>query len=153
MMRKKETILTGAIVIIAIYAITISLATQVFPAVQSTKTLSSTGTIQTIGVGIYSDALCTNPVTAIPWGTLEPGSSQNFVCFIRSEGTGPSTLSMYTSNWNPSVASDYIDLSWDYGGQTLDPGDVIQVTFTLTVSASIEGVTSFSFDITIVGSG
>ncbi len=152
-MQKKEAILTGSIVIIAAYTLVITLVGQAFPALQTTKTLSSSGTIQTIGVGVYSNAACTTPVTSIPWGTLEPGSSQNFVCYIRCEGTGPSTLSMYTSNWNPSAASGYLELSWDYGGQTLNPDDVIQVTFTLIVSASIEGITTFSFDITIVGSG
>jgi len=60
---------------------------------------------------------------------------------------------MYASNWSPSNASDYLTLSWDYGGQSINPDDVAQVTFTLSVDASIEGITSFSFDITIVGSG
>ena len=151
-MQKKEALLTGSVVIIAAYTLIITLVGQAFPALQTTRTLSSSGTIQTIGVGVYSDASCTTPVTSIPWGTLEPGSSQNFVCYIRNEGTGPSTLSMYTSDWNPSAASDYLELSWNYGGQTLAPDDVIQVTFTLTVSASIQGITTFSFDITIIGS-
>jgi len=62
-------------------------------------------------------------------------------------------LSMYTSNWSPLNASDYMILSWDYGGQSIGVGEVVRVTFTLSVDASIEGITSFSFDITIVGSG
>ncbi len=152
-MQKKEAILTGAIVIIAIYTLTISLATQVFPALQTTRTLSSSGTIQTVGVGVYANSACTNPISAIPWGNLQPGSSQNFVCWIRNEGSSPSTLSLSTSNWNPSAAANYLTLSWNYGGQTLNPGAVVQVTFTLSVSADIQGITSFGFDITIVGSG
>jgi hypothetical protein len=60
---------------------------------------------------------------------------------------------MYTSNWNPSNASGYMSLSWDYGEQSIDVDEVVQVTFTLSVDAGIEGITSFSFDITIVGSG
>ena len=152
-MQKKEAILTGSIVIIAIYTLVLTLVGQAFPAIQSTKTLSSSGTIQTIGVGVYLDDDCTTSVTSIPWGSLEPGQSQTFPCYIRSEGSGPSTLSMYTSNWSPLEASDYINLNWNYGGQTLNPGDVIQVTFTLSVSSSIQGITNFSFDITIVGSG
>ena len=150
-MKKKETILTGAIIIIAIYTLGISLVSQAFPAVQTTKTVSSSGSIQTIGVGIYSNAQCTSPVTSIPWGTIEPGTSQDYVCYIKNEGNAPSTLSMYTSNWSPSGASEYISLSWNYAGQTLDPEESIQVTFTLTVSESITGITTFSFDITIVG--
>jgi hypothetical protein len=56
---------------------------------------------------------------------------------------------MYTSNWSPLNASDYLSLSWDYGGQSIDVDEVVQVTFTLSVDAGIEGITSFSFDITI----
>ena len=152
-MHKKEAILTGSVVIIAAYTLVLTLVGQAFPTLQSTKTLSSSGTITTVGVGVYLDQSCTQAVTSIPWGTIAPGASQNFECYLRAEGTGPSTLSMYTENWNPSAALDYMTLNWDYGGQTLNPGDVIQVTLTLTVSASIQGVTSFSFDITIVGSG
>lgn len=152
-MKKKETILTGAIIIIAIYTLTVTLVSQAFPAVESTKTLSSSGTIVTVGVGVYTSPSCSTPVTAIPWGALEPGESQNFVCYIRNEGSTPTTLSMYTSNWSPSAASNYLSLSWDYAGETINPDAVIQVTFTLTVSESITGITTFSFDITIVGSG
>jgi hypothetical protein len=58
---------------------------------------------------------------------------------------------MYTSNWSPSGADNYLDFDWNYGGQSINPNNAIQVTFTLTVSASIEGITTFGFDITIVG--
>jgi hypothetical protein len=60
---------------------------------------------------------------------------------------------MNATNWNPSNASDYISLSWDYGGQLVNPGELIPVIFTLSISESVEGITSFSFDITIMGSG
>jgi len=60
---------------------------------------------------------------------------------------------MTTSNWNPSSASSYMTLSWNYGGQTLAVNEVKQVKFTLAVSSSITGITSFSFDITIAANG
>jgi hypothetical protein len=60
---------------------------------------------------------------------------------------------MNATNWNPLNASDYISLSWDYGGQLVNTGELIPVIFTLSISDSVEGITSFSFDITIVGSG
>jgi hypothetical protein len=152
-MQKKEAILTGAIIIIAIYTLSVSLVMQAYPATQSTKTLSSSGSIlTTVGVGVYSDPYCTNAVTSISWGELEPGSSQNYQVYIKNEGTGASILSMQTSNWNPTGASSYIGLVWNYDGSLLNQGDVNPVTFTLTVSASIESITNFSFDITIVGS-
>jgi len=60
---------------------------------------------------------------------------------------------MYTENWYPSNAADYISLSWDYGGQLVNPDELIPVIFTLSISGSVEGITSFSFDIVIMGSG
>jgi hypothetical protein len=62
-------------------------------------------------------------------------------------------LSISTSNWSPSTASNYITLNWNYNGQTVNPNEYVSVTFTLTVSNSIAGVSSFSFDISLVGSG
>ena len=152
-MVSKESIITGAMLILITYTLGLSLVSQAFPAAQTSKTLSSTGTIQTIGVGVYTDAQCSSPLTSIAWGTLEPGESQNVICYIRNEGDSPSTLSMYTSNWNPSSAENYLTFSWNYDGQPINQDDAVQVTFTLTVDSSIEGITNFSFDITIVGTG
>ena len=151
-MVSKESIITGAILILITYTLGLSLVSQAFPAAQTSKTLSSTGTIQTIGVGVYTDFQCNTPLSSIPWGTLEPGESQSVICYIKNEGASPSTLSMYASNWSPTSAENYLTLSWNYGGQPINLGDSVQVTFTLTVSPDIEGITNFSFDITIVGS-
>jgi hypothetical protein len=150
-MRSKESIIIGALLMLVTYTLALSLVGQAFPQASSSKTLSSSGTIETIGVSAYSDAAGSNHLTSIPWGTLAPGVSKNFTCYIRNDGNSPSTLSMYPSSWNPSNASNYLTLSWDYGGQSINPGSLVAVTFTLSVSASIEGITSFSFDITIAG--
>jgi len=120
---------------------------------QTSRTISNAGTVIAVGVGVYRDNGCTDPLSSVDWGTLEPGSSKKVTCYIRNEGNSVSTLYMYASNWSPSDASGYMSLSWDYGGQSINPDEVVQVTFTLSVSTSIEGITSFSFDITIVGSG
>ena len=151
-MVSKESIITGAMLILITYTLGLSLVSQAFPAAQTSKTLSSTGTIETIGVGVYTDIQCSSPLTSIAWGTLEPGENQSVICYIRNEGDLPSTLSMYTSNWNPSSAENYLTLSWNYNGGYINPDNSVQVTFTLSVDESIEGVTSFAFDITIVGS-
>ena len=152
-MVSKESVITGAMLILIAYTLGLSLVSQAFPATQTSQTLSSTGTIETIGVGVYSDVQCNTPLTSIPWGTLEPGESQSVICYIKNEGDSPSTLSMYTSNWNPSSAENYLTLSWNYDGRSINLDAAVQVIFTLTVDASIEGITSFSFDITIVGTG
>jgi hypothetical protein len=152
-MVSKEALITGGMIILVTYTLGLSLVSEAFPAAQTSRTLSSAGSIEAIGVGVYEDYGCNTALSSIPWGTLEPGQSQNVICYIKNEGNTVSTLSMYTSNWNPSIAESYLTLSWNYGGQSIAVGQVIQVTFTLNVDANIDGVTSFSFDITIVGTG
>jgi len=151
--KSKEFVVAGATLTLVTYVLALSLVGQVLSAVQTSRTVSNAGTVKTIGVGVYWDDGCANPLSSVDWGVLEPGSSENVSCYIRNEGSSVSTLSMYTSNWSPSNASGYLSLSWDYGGQSIDVDEVVQVTYTLSVDASIEGITSFSFDITIVGSG
>jgi len=153
-MMSKESIITGAMLILITYTLSLSLVSQAFPAAQTSKTLSSAGSIQiqtTVGIGVYSDSECTIPRTAMAWGTLVPGGSQNVVCYIKNEGSAASALSMYASNWSPASAENYLTLNWNYDSNPISPDAVVQITFTLTVSSDITGITSFSFDITIVG--
>ena len=151
-MVSKESIITGAMLILITYTLGLSLVSQAFPATQTSQTLSSTGSIQTTaGIGVYSDSGCTSPQTSLSWGTLEPGGSQNVVCYIKNEGNTQTTLTMYASNWSPASAENYLTLNWNYDSNPIDIDVVVQITFTLTVSPDITGITTFSFDITIVG--
>ena len=116
-------------------------------------TLPALGTLRTVGVGVYWDNGCSNIITSVDWGVLEPGATKHVQVYIKNEGTDPMTLSLETESWNPSGASSYISLTWDYGSQLLAVHEVVQVLLTLTVSDTIEGITGFSFDIVITGSG
>jgi hypothetical protein len=144
-----------AIAALALVSYTLALCGvgQVMSLLQADKTVSNVGAVKAVGVGVYWDPDCVNTVASINWGTLEPGSIETVDVYIRNEGNSASTLSMYTENWTPTEASTYMTLDWDYSGQSLNPDEVVAVTFTLTVSSSIQGITSFSFDIVIVGSG
>jgi hypothetical protein len=115
--------------------------------------LNSVGTVKALGVGVYWDSGCSQSVSVIDWGSVEPGAVKNVTIYVRNEGNTPATLSLQTSNWNPANATDYISLSWNYNGQTIDLNQVIGVTLSLSISSNIEGITTFSFDIVIVGSG
>ena len=106
-----------------------------------------------VEVGVYWDSGCGSRVSSIDWGTIEPGSSKDVMVYIRNEGDAAITLYLETTNWDPETAPDYITLSWDYGGQSVNPDEVVQATLTLSVSSSIEEITSFSFDIVITASG
>jgi hypothetical protein len=126
---------------------------EVMSAAETSISVSNTGTISTVGVGVYWDSGYTNKTSAINWGTLQPGVQRSFTVYIRNEGNVAITLSKSTTNWSPSATSNYLNLAWNYNGQTINPGASVQVALTLTVSASITGVTNFNFDITIMGSG
>jgi hypothetical protein len=152
-LERKEGIVAGAAVALVLYTLSLSVLGPTVLAALRNQTISNTGSVMTIGVGVYLDQGCANPVTSINWGNLEPGSNVNRTVFIRNEGNTAATLSMTTSNWSPPSASDYMTLSWDYKGQTIAVNEVKQVKFTLAVSSSITGITSFSFDITIAASG
>jgi hypothetical protein len=71
--------------------------------------------------------------------------------YVRNEGTVSVTLNMTKGNWNPSSASSYITLTWNKEKYVLPAGQVVTAVLTLSVSSSVSGVTSFSFDITITG--
>ena len=152
-LKRSEFTVVIATLALLMYTLALSIVSQVASPSITDKTISNVGSVKAIGVGVYWDENCTSEVSSVDWGTLEPGSGENVAVYIRNEGTSVAGLSMDTSNWSPSNASNYLTLSWDYDGVFLNPDEVVNVTFTLSVSASIEGVTSFSFDIVIVGSG
>lgn len=149
-MEGKEKIVVGAAVLLVIYTISLSLlGPVVLSAVTGNKTVSNTGSVTGVGVGVYSDQACTSAVSSISWGMIDPGSNSNRTVYIRNDGNAAATLSLTTSNWNPTTASSYMTLTWNYGGQSLNPNQVVQVRLTLAVSSSVNGITNFSFDITI----
>lgn len=118
---------------------------------QTSSTISSIGTFKAIGIGVYWNGDSTNRVNEIKWGFLTPGSQKSYTVYVCNEGNTPLTLSISASNWNPSIASNYLTLTWSYAGQTVKAGATIAVTLTLSVSESVNGVSSFNFDITAVG--
>jgi len=141
---KKVALLSAMIVLVGLAPITVS----------STMALTGKSLKRKGLVGVYWDSGCGSPVSSIV-GSVEPGSSKDVVVYIRNEREGNSAVILYleTANWNPKAASRYITLSWDYGGQSISPGDVVPVVLTLSVSSDISGITNFNFDCVITGSG
>ena len=121
----------------------------VYAAAQYQALITGTGKIVSVSIGIYSDQACTTPLSTIDWGTLSPGQTKTVTCYIKSTSTIDSTLSMATGNWSPSSGSSYITCSWNRAGYKITAGEVVSATFTLTVSQSITGISSFSFTITV----
>jgi len=141
------------LMVIATFVLILFMMTQVTSLVLTSKTIPNVGVVKAVGVGVYWDAALTNKVSSIDWGVLDPGSNKNVTVYIRNEGNSAVSLTMNTANWNPSTTSNYMTLTWNYGGQSINVGAVIQVKLTLSVSASVAGITNFSFDINIVASG
>jgi len=150
--RPKKILLATVFVVAGILFAFVLLDGTVMGTLLGRVTLPNLGTVKAMGVGVYWDSGCSNSVTSVNWGTVEPGSTNDVTVYIRNEGNAAETLSSTAENWNPSTASAYMSLTWDYGGQVIDVGEVVQVTLSLSVSASVTGITSFSFDIVIVGS-
>ncbi|MHA1711240.1 MAG: hypothetical protein ACTSUS_04140 [Candidatus Freyarchaeota archaeon] len=151
MMPHRKILLTATA--ITLLVVTIGFSGTIKALLTRSVSVPSVGTVKAIGVGVYWDNSCSNVTSSIDWGVIEPGATTNVTLYIRNEGNAAVTLSLTTENWNPSEASNFMTLEWDYDRRTLNPNEVIQVTLTLSVSSSIEGITSFSFDIIITGSG
>lgn len=118
----------------------------------ASQTIQNTGNVKAIGVGVYSDSGCSQEVLSIPWGTLGPGETSDETVYILNEGNVAVVLSMTVENWDPASASSYITLSWNLEeGYVLNHGQSVQAVLTLSVSSSISGVESFTFDIIITG--
>jgi len=150
--RPKKILLTTTFAVAGILVALVLLDGTVMGTLLGQVTLPNLGTVKAMGVGVYWDIGCSNTVTSVNWGTVAPGSMNDVTVYIKNEGNAAETLSSTAENWSPPTASIYMSLTWDYAGQVIGVGEVVQVTLSLTVSDTIEGITSFSFDIIIVGS-
>lgn len=145
MAMQKATI--GAVVVIALMGLMVS----ALGALVATRTISSSGSITAVGVGAYSNSGCTTALSAISWGTLNPGNVTTYTMYVKNTGNVPVTLNMTVNSWSPSSASSYIKLTWNQEKSVLTAGQVVTAVLTLSVSSSISNVTSFSNNIIITG--
>jgi len=104
-----------------------------------------------IEIDVYGDAACTQVLSSVGWGEIEAGSSKIRVIYVKNNGDDGVSLSLLTENWDPTGASNYLQLSWDYDGGIIVAGEVRQITLVLRVSSAAGGIDGFSFDIVIIG--
>jgi hypothetical protein len=143
---KKPTMM--AITAIAIAGI---LTLTTLAALSTSRTIPISGTITAVNVELYSDAACTQPCTALSFGTVDPGSTATQNVYVKNIGTVAVTLSMSVNNWNPTNAGSYLALSWNRGNYVLNAGNSVQATLTLTASTNTGSLTTFSCAATITG--
>ena len=105
-----------------------------------------------VEIDIYIDQACTQTLTNIVWGEIEAGDSCSETIYVKNNGETGVVLSLETENWTPSDLLDYITLEWDYDGASISPGQVETIVLNLSVSGSAPPMSSFNFDIVIIGS-
>ena len=119
----------------------------------SSRTLAYAHSMKGIGVGIYWEHACTNRTLSLNWGHIKAGSNSTLTVYIKNEGRSAVSLWLRPSSVTPSIALDYMTLTWTYSGRILSVDEVIPVELILNVSPTITGITNFSFDTIITTAG
>jgi hypothetical protein len=140
-----------AVAIVAVVVLGVAATATTLGVLSSGKTLQSSGTVKAVNVGVYWNSACTNATSSVNWGLVSPGTSQNVTLYVRNEGNTVLRLSMTSQSWSPANASSYMSLSWNREGTSMNASSVVTANLSLAVSSSIAGITSFSFNIVIVG--
>jgi hypothetical protein len=160
-----------ALLIVIVVVVTIAMSTPASLWINSYYNLRfpSMGTIYTMGVEAYWDQNLTNRSAQIQWGTLYPNTETNITLYLHSISNIPTTLILKTDNWTytnlagtnitePPNRQNYMNLTWNYNNQTLNPDQTIQTTLTLTVTDNPNfleyliqnNVPTFNFNISIL---
>ncbi len=148
-MYKKAAIITTVLVLLAL-----SLAFTTYAAITVNKSVATTGTIvASPGLSLFSDSGCTTPLTTLDWGSISPGGTATKTVYIKNTGGTPLSLSLATSNWNPSSANGPLSISWNKNGAVLASGQSTAATISLAVSSTASGISTFSVQINISGTG
>lgn len=103
------------------------------------------------GIRVYWDEDCNHEILSIDWGTIAPGGISEIVVYVRNEQSESIFLSVYTLNWNPSGASQYLSFSWKCANIRIRAGEVIPVTQRLAVSIFVRDIVNFNFDTRFIG--
>ena len=117
----------------------------------------SIGTIKTVGIEAYWDLNLAKKMDIIDWDIIWLGSTKNVTYYLRSTSNVPIILVFNSTDWTPIDILNYVNLTWNYYGKPINPGEIIQVTMTLSFSPTTRfveyiltsGVNEFSFDIVI----
>ncbi len=146
-----QKISTGAIIAIAMVGLILTVTTAGLISIN--REVASTGTVTSVNVGVYSDYGCTQTLTSINWGTIAPGNSATQTIYVKNTGNTQITLSMTKNTWIPAEADGPITVTWNKESTTLSAGASTTATLTLSVSSGISGITTFSVNIVVTGTG
>ena len=138
---------------IAFLAVALMLSLTTLGLLTMSQTLTSSGSITSINVAIFSDSNCTTPVNTLSWGIISPGTSASRTVYVKNTGNSQLTLNMRTDGWVPAGANNSISVTWNKENAQLNADQSTAANLTLTVSPSISGILNFSVNIIITGSG
>ena len=88
-METRKTVVVAATVL-AVMLMMVS----VLAFLQSSRTISSHGTIRGVNVGIFQDSGCSQQLVSVDWGTLDNGTSSVKTVYVKNEGTVNMILSL-----------------------------------------------------------
>jgi hypothetical protein len=137
--------------IIALAIAAIALTATTAAVLTANQSVPINGTINAVNLGVYSDVGCTQTVSTLNFGTLNPGGTATQTIYVKNTGNIAETLTMSTANWNPSNASTLLTLTWNRNNYVLPTAQSIQATLTLTAAANTGSLTTFSCDVTLTG--
>lgn len=133
-MDSKYKIIIALITLIAIISLVLGLLIV-------SISISNQGKIKTLGIECST--------SSIDWGIIGIGENVNRTVQFRGNGSVPiSNMSFIIDNAFPTNLTECINLTWDYGGQTIDE-NWLSIQFTLTVNNNATNITNFSFDIIV----
>ena len=131
--------------------VAVFLTATTLAALTSNQTVTMSGTISAVNVGVYSDSACTQNCTSLSAGTVSPGGTTTQTVYVKNTGNVPETLSMTAIGWSPSNANTYLTLTWNQQNTVLPSGQSIQATLTLTANSNAGNLTSFSCSVVFTG--
>jgi hypothetical protein len=137
------------IVVIAGVMISVALTIAAFVLATYYSSVRFNGSVRGVGVVIYQDFNCTQPLQSVDAGIVDPGETKNWTIYVRNKSDTAFGLNLQTSNWDPSTANGQIQLTWDYDGRQLGSNQTLKVTLMLVVSSTLHDISAFSFDATI----
>ena len=161
--KRRQPIPTRTILTVLGLSSLLSCGYAAFAAYQVMTLQPPTVSIKTTGVvlsgeakfGVYWDVTGSRPVKEIAWGTLEPGKVGNATFYVKNEASSEiyCAVTWIEEAWQPAGASQYFDLTCDFGDKPLKPNRARKVTLQLHVNQNIVDVKEFSFDMVITAKG
>lgn len=142
-----------ALIIIALLAVSLGPSlTYAIQILSQEKTFRSSAVLASLDLGVYWNASGNSAVIDMDWGLLHPASNESKTIYVRNQGNTNVILFINATDWSPTTALNYITLTSDYRMQTIMPNQTIPITLTLRVSASVNELKSFNFNVKIIAS-